>query len=72
MCNAVGVYSFSNNLALVIESIDYYNDRVLVSENGENSKWYDMCMIYNEDIDETETGFMYGKMPILFSEIIRV
>ena len=72
MSDILASYCISNNMSLELRKIDYAGDEVLITENGENPKWYDLYLIYNEDTEEQETGFFYGDMPVLLSEFMRV
>jgi len=71
MNDIIGVYNFSNTMSLLIHKIDYVDDRVLVSENGENKQWCDI--VEYDDVEEgsVELGFKYGEILIPFSEVLR-
>lgn len=68
----VGVYAISNTLAVCVHEIDYVDDRVLASGNGDSPQWYSMTEQCNEDTGEWERGFMFGSFFIPFSEVMRV
>lgn len=67
----IGVYTFSNAIAVSVYEIDYVDDRVLVSGNNETPKWCPIVDHENEE-GEYESGFMLGKMFIPFSDVMRL
>lgn len=71
MNDIIGVYSFSNTMSLLIHKIDYVDDRVLVSENGENKQWCDIVEYDDEEDLFGELGFKYGEILIPFNEVLR-
>lgn len=68
----VGVYAICNTGALLVHKIDYADEKVLVSLNGENREWCDMIEGYAEGSDEMETGFKWGEMFVPFAEVMRM
>ncbi|MCD8159259.1 MAG: hypothetical protein LUD77_10320 [Clostridiales bacterium] len=68
----VGVFTVSNTLAICVHEIDYTDDQVLASSNGDSPKWYPITEQKNKDTGEWEQGFMFSSFFILFSEVMRV
>lgn len=67
-----GVYTVSNNLAICVHEINYTDDQVLASGNGENPAWYPMTEQHNENTDEWEQGFVFGSFFVPFSQVMLV
>ena len=65
----IGIYSITNTGAVLVHSIDYDQDRVLASINGQRPTWCDMM---EKDIDgELTLGFVFGAFFIPFDQIMR-
>ena len=56
----IGVYSLCNTGAVLVHAINYAEDKILASINGENPEWCAMTEEYMEVTGETELGFMLG------------
>ena len=67
----IGVYPICNTGAVLVHAIDYGEDRVLASINGENPEWCDMTEEYMELTGELEQGFHLGELFIPFCEVMR-
>ena len=50
----IGVYSLCNTGAVLVHAIDYAEDKILASINGENPEWCAMTEEYMEVTGETE------------------
>lgn len=64
----VAVYGVSNNTAVLVYTIDQYNDTVLAGYNGHTPELCNIDDCYNDDTQEIESGFYFGDMFIPFSE----
>ena len=68
----IGVYAISNTISIFVYEVDYTEDRVLASGNGEEPHW---CPIVEDENDlgaGFKLGFMFGEMFISFLDVIRV
>lgn len=66
--NPIGSYCLSNTASVNVYQIDYHEDEVLVGINNDKPEW---CKIV--DFEQTnELGFMFGKLFVPFSEVMRV
>ena len=71
LTTVLGVCSFCNTGAILIHAIDYSEDRVLASINGEGAEWCAMTEQYTEAAGEMELGFTFGSLFIPFAEVMR-
>ncbi len=67
----IGVYSLCNTGAVLVHAIDYVEDKILASINGENPEWCAMTEEYMEVTGETELGFTLGSFFIPLCEVMR-
>lgn len=74
----IGVYPICNTGAVLVHKIDYGEDRVLASINGENPEWCGIVEEYrdndedeNTEEDGPEPGFFLGSIFVPFSEVMR-
>lgn len=67
----IGVYPICNTGAVLVHAIDYGEDRVLASINGENPEWCSLTEQYVEETGEEELGFMLGSFFAPFCEVQR-
>lgn len=75
----IGVFPVCNTGGICVHAIDYGEDKVLASMNGENPEWYDIIEKSLPEItgdeadeDEMESGFLFGSFFVPFSEVMRV
>lgn len=68
----IGVYCVCNTMGICVHEIDYCEDRVLVSANGENLQWCPMNEQTPEGGKEAEPGFLFSSFFVPFSEVMRV
>ena len=71
LSKVIGVYPICNTGGVLIHRIDYGEDKVLASVNGEDPIWYDISEEYRETSQELELGFYLGSLFIPFSEVMR-
>ena len=71
LSTVIGVYTFCNLGSVLIHRIDYGEDKVLASINGENPEWCDLTESYQETTGELELGFFMGEWFIPFCEAMR-
>ena len=71
LTTVLGVCSFCNTGAILIHAIDYSEDKVLASINGEGVEWCAMTEQYTEVAGEMEPGFTFGSLFIPFAEVMR-
>ena len=72
LATVIGVYSLCNTGAVLIHAIDYVEDRVLASINGEEPEWCEMTDEYWELSGEEEPGFCLGSLFVPFCEVLRI
>lgn len=68
----IGIFSLTNTGSILVHAIDYGEDRVLASLNGDNPIWCPIVDEYWECSGELETGFTYGNLFCPFCEIMRI
>lgn len=71
LSTVIGVYALCNTGAVLVHAIDYGEDKVLASINGENAEWYGMTEEYMESTGELELGFSLGSLFIPLCEVMR-
>lgn len=66
--NPIGSFCLSNTISINVYQIDYHEELVLAGTNNNKPEW---CKIV--DFEQTdELGFMFGKLFVPFSEVMRV
>lgn len=70
----IGVYPLFNTGGICVHAIDYAEDKVLASVNGENPEWCEMAEKSQpeDDDSEMESGFLFGSFFVPFSGVIRM
>ena len=72
----IGVFPMFNTGAICVHAIDYAEDKVLASMNGENPEWCEMSEKPQSEIggesEELEAGFVFGSFFVPFSQVMRV
>ena len=71
LASVIGVYPISNTGAVLLHKIDYGEEKVLASINGEGAEWCSLTEEYMETSGELELGFHLGELFIPFCEIMR-
>ena len=71
LASVIGVYTICNTGAVLIYQIDYSEDRVLASINGQGAEWCSLTEEYMETSGELELGFHLGQLFIPFCEVMR-
>ncbi len=71
LTKVIGVYSLSNTGAVLVHAIDYGEDKILASINGQNPEWCSMTEEYVELTEELELGFRIGDLFVPFCEVMR-
>ena len=71
LSTVIGIYCLCNTGAVLVHAIDYGEEKVLASINGENAEWCDMTEEYRETSGELELGFNLGSIFVPFSEVMR-
>ena len=69
LSKVIGVYGLCNTGAVLVHAIDYPEDKVLASINGENPQWCELTEACRED--ELETGFLLGSIFVPICEVMR-
>ena len=67
----IGVFTLCNTGAVLVHAIDYGEDKVLASINGEGAEWCAITEQYTEMAGELKLGFMFGSLFVPFSEVMR-
>ena len=68
----IGVYPLCNTGAVLVHRIDYGEDRVLASINGQEAEWCSLTEEYMETSGELELGFRLGGLFVPFCEVMRL
>ena len=71
LSTVIGVYPLTNTGAVLVHQIDYGEDRVLASINGNDPQWCDLTEQYVEETEEEELGFMLGSFFVPFYQVMR-
>ena len=71
LATVIGIYAICNTGAILLHQIDYANEKVKISLNGEGPEWTDLTEGYADGSSELETGFRFGEMFIPLADIIR-
>ena len=71
LATVIGVYTICNTGAVLVHAIDYGEDKVLASINGDGAKWCVMTEEYMETSGELELGFNLGELFVPFCEVMR-
>ncbi len=71
LTKVIGVYSLSNTGAVLVHAIDYSEDKILASINGQDPEWCSMTEEYMELTEELELGFRIGELFVPFCEVMR-
>ena len=69
LSKVIGVYGLCNTGAVLVHAIDYPEDKVLASINGENPQWCELTEACRKD--ELETGFFLGSIFVPIYEVMR-
>lgn len=67
----IGVYGLTNTGAVLVHAIDYGEEKILASINGENPEWCRMAEQYVEHLEEETLGFLYGELFVPLCEVMR-
>lgn len=71
LSTVIGVYPLTNTGAVLVHAIDYGEDKVLASINGNSSEWCSLTEQYMEATEELELGFVLGSFFVPFCEVMR-
>ena len=71
LCTVIGVCIFCNTGVVLVHQIDYTEDRVLASINGNAPEWCEMTEQYAEGSGELELGFCLGSIFVPFADVMR-
>ena len=71
LSTVIGVYPICNTGAVLVHKIDYGEDKVLASINGDSPEWCDLKEQYIEGTGEEELGFTLGSFFMPFCEVQR-
>ena len=69
--SVIGMYSLTNTGSVLVHAIDYGEDRILASINGENPEWCPMAEQYVEHLEEETLGFTLGEFFVPLCEVMR-
>ena len=71
LSTVIGVYPICNTGAVLVNAIDYGEDRVLASINDGSPEWCSLTEQYTEGTGEEELGFTLGSFFVPFCEVQR-
>ena len=72
LSKVIGVYGLCNTGSVLVHAIDYTEDKVLASINGENPQWCEITEACREGEDELVQGFFLGSIFVPFCEVMRM
>ena len=71
LSKVIGVYGLYNTGSVLVHAIDYPEDKVLASINGDNPQWCEITEACREGEDELELGFFLGSFFVPFCDVMR-
>lgn len=71
LSTVIGFYPLCNTGAVLVHRIDYGEEKILASINGDNPEWCRLTEEYQESTGEEELGFYLGSLFIPFCEVMR-
>ena len=71
LSTVIGVYPICNTGAVLVHAIDYGEDKILASINGDRPEWCVMTEQYVESTGELELGFTLSSFFFPFCEVMR-
>ena len=71
LSKVIGVYGLCNTGSVLVHAIDYPEDKVLASINGDNPQWCEITEACREGEDELELGFFLGSFFVPFCDVMR-
>ena len=71
LSKVIGVYGLCNTGSVLVHAIDYPEDKVLASINGENAQWCEVTEACREGEDELELGFFLSSFFVPFYDVMR-
>ena len=71
LSTVIGVYPLTNTGSVLVHAIDYGEDKVLASINGNDPEWCSLTEQYMEATEELELGFVLGSFFVPFCEVMR-
>ncbi len=67
----IGVYTLTNTGAVLVHDIDYGEEKILASMNGEHPEWCRMTEQYVDELEEETLGFLLGEFFVPLCEVMR-
>ena len=71
LASVIGVYPICNTGAVLVHKIDYDEEKVLASINGDSPEWCSLTEQYVQETGEVELGFELGSFFVPFHEVQR-
>ena len=71
LSKVIGVYGLCNTGSVLVHAIDYPEDKVLASINGDNPQWCEITEACREGEDELELGFFLSSFFVPFYDVMR-
>ncbi len=71
LTKVIGVYPLCNTGAVLVHAINYDEDKILASINGQDPEWCSMTEEYMELTEELELGFRIEDLFVPFCEGMR-
>ena len=72
LSTVIGIYGLTNTGSLLVHRIDYVEDKVLASINGEAPEWCEIIEDYWDGTEEMEPGFNLGSLFVPFAGVMRL
>ena len=71
LSDVIGVFPLTNVGAVLVHKLDYGEDKVLASVNGEEKTWCSLIEKLDDDIGELEPGFYLGSIFVSMKDVMR-
>ena len=71
LSDVIGVFPLTNVGAVLVHKLDYGEDKVLASLNGEGKEWRSLVEKLDDDTGELEPGFYLGSIFVLMKDVMR-
>lgn len=71
LSTVIGIFPICNTGAVLVHKIDYGEEKVLASINGESPEWCSLTEEYDDTTGEQELGFTLGSLFVSFHLVER-
>ena len=71
LSDVIGVFPLTNVGAVLVHKLDYGEDKVLASVNGEEKEWCSLFEELDNNTGELEPGFYLGAIFVPLKDVMR-